>query len=178
MTTAPRKTRCLSANTIGGFQIESPGMRFTLRELSARTLSDLIVALALYRPGPLKGGLKDAFVRRHLKQEADDVFASRARTDFARDVWRDFVSGASPAHRARGGGLHAGAGGHSAPRHVQVPIGARDGSLAAEVHRRRARDQPHRRRGCAANLGLDGGVCGLRFSQGARGRLCRRWPIA
>ena len=59
-----------SANTIGGFQIESPGMRFTLRELSVRTINDLIVALALYRPGPLKGGLKDAFVRRHLKQEA------------------------------------------------------------------------------------------------------------
>ncbi len=58
-----------SANTIGGFQIESPGMRFTLRELSVRTINDLIVALALYRPGPLKGGLKDAFVRRHLKQE-------------------------------------------------------------------------------------------------------------
>jgi DNA polymerase III alpha subunit len=44
-------------------------MRFTLRELSVRTINDLIVALALYRPGPLKGGLKDAFVRRHLKQE-------------------------------------------------------------------------------------------------------------
>jgi DNA polymerase III subunit alpha len=58
-----------SAQTIGCFQIESPGLRFTLRELSAQTTSDLIVALALYRPGPLKGGLKDALVRRHLKQE-------------------------------------------------------------------------------------------------------------
>ena len=44
----------------------------TLRELSARTSQDLIVALALYRPGPLKGGLKDAFVRRHLGQEPAD----------------------------------------------------------------------------------------------------------
>jgi DNA polymerase III alpha subunit len=60
------------AQTIGCFQIESPGMRMTLRELSARTSQDLIVALALYRPGPLKGGLKDAFVRRHLGQEPAD----------------------------------------------------------------------------------------------------------
>ncbi len=58
-----------TAQTIGCFQIESPGMRMTLRELSAHTSQDLIVALALYRPGPLKGGLKDAFVRRHLGQE-------------------------------------------------------------------------------------------------------------
>jgi len=59
-----------TARTIGCFQTESPGMRMTLRELSARSVNDLIVALALYRPGPLKGGLKDAFVRRHLGQES------------------------------------------------------------------------------------------------------------
>jgi DNA polymerase III alpha subunit len=58
-----------TAQTIGCFQIESGGMRFTLRELAAQTIADLIVALARYRPGPLKGGLKDAFVRRHLRQE-------------------------------------------------------------------------------------------------------------
>lgn len=56
--------------TIGCFQIESPGMRATLKEISAQTVDDLMVALALYRPGPLSGGLKDAFVRRHLHKEA------------------------------------------------------------------------------------------------------------
>ena len=61
-----------AAQTIGCFQIESPGMRFTLRELAAKSIGDLIVALALYRPGPLKGGLKDALVRRHLGQEPTD----------------------------------------------------------------------------------------------------------
>ena len=55
--------------TIGCFQIESPGMRATLREISAQTVDDIMVALALYRPGPLTGGLKDAFVRRHLGKE-------------------------------------------------------------------------------------------------------------
>jgi len=56
--------------TIGCFQIESPGMRTTLKEIQARSVDDLMVALALYRPGPLTGGLKDAFVRRHLGQES------------------------------------------------------------------------------------------------------------
>ncbi|HEX7596657.1 MAG TPA: DNA polymerase III subunit alpha, partial [Polyangia bacterium] len=58
------------ALTIGCFQIESPGMRATLREIRARTQDDLMVALALYRPGPLSGGLKDAFVRRFKGEEA------------------------------------------------------------------------------------------------------------
>lgn len=58
-----------TARTIGCFQVESPGMRMTLRELAAHDVNGLLVALALYRPGPLKGGLKDAFVKRHLGQE-------------------------------------------------------------------------------------------------------------
>lgn len=55
--------------TVGCFQIESPGMQATLKEIRARTLDDLMVALALYRPGPLTGGLKDSFVRRFKGEE-------------------------------------------------------------------------------------------------------------
>ncbi len=55
--------------TIGCFQIESPGMRAVLREIRARSPADLMVALALYRPGPLQGGLKDAFIRRFKGEE-------------------------------------------------------------------------------------------------------------
>ena len=44
-------------------------MRATLREVGAQSIDDLMVALALYRPGPLTGGLKDAFVKRHLGKE-------------------------------------------------------------------------------------------------------------
>ena len=58
------------ADSIGCFQTESPGMRRTLRELGARGIEDVTVALALFKPGPLQGGLKDAFVRRHRGLEA------------------------------------------------------------------------------------------------------------
>jgi len=61
--------RVESGGTIGCFQIESPGMRATLREIRARSEDDLMAALALYRPGPLSGGLKDAFVRRFKGEE-------------------------------------------------------------------------------------------------------------
>ncbi len=62
-------SRIESGQTIGCFQIESPGMRATLREIHARSEDDIMAALALYRPGPLTGGLKDAFVRRFKGEE-------------------------------------------------------------------------------------------------------------
>ena len=57
------------ARTIGCFQIESPGMRATLSEINAKSVEDIMVALALYRPGPLRGGLRDAFIRRYRGEE-------------------------------------------------------------------------------------------------------------
>ncbi|MBT9130848.1 MAG: DNA polymerase III subunit alpha [candidate division WS2 bacterium] len=41
------------ANTIGVFQLESAGMRRILRELNPSNISDIMILLALYRPGPM-----------------------------------------------------------------------------------------------------------------------------
>ncbi len=59
-----------TGKTIGCFQIESPGMRSTLKLIHAVNPDDIMAALALYRPGPLRGGLRDAFIRRHNQEEA------------------------------------------------------------------------------------------------------------
>lgn len=56
--------------TIGCFQIESPGMRATLRAIKAGSVEDLTRALSLYRPGPLKGGFRDVFIRRQTGVES------------------------------------------------------------------------------------------------------------
>jgi len=45
-----------SGGTIGCFQIESTGMKATLRESNAKSADDIIAALALYRLGPFSGG--------------------------------------------------------------------------------------------------------------------------
>lgn len=66
----PTATNVANGRTIGCFQIESPGMRGTLREIKAQTARDILAALALFRPGPLQGGLRDAFVRRFKGVEA------------------------------------------------------------------------------------------------------------
>jgi DNA polymerase-3 subunit alpha len=41
-------------NTAGVFQLESPGMRDTLRQVAPDCMEDIIAILALYRPGPMQ----------------------------------------------------------------------------------------------------------------------------
>jgi DNA polymerase-3 subunit alpha len=54
--------------TLGIFQFESSGMRDTLRKAKPDRFEDLISLNALYRPGPLRGGVVDDFIaRRHGK---------------------------------------------------------------------------------------------------------------
>ena len=54
--------------TTGIFQFESRGMREILKRLQPSRFEDLIAMNALYRPGPIQGGMIDDFVaRRHGK---------------------------------------------------------------------------------------------------------------
>ncbi|MEO7191536.1 MAG: DNA polymerase III subunit alpha [Vicinamibacterales bacterium] len=48
----------------GVFQFESSGMRDTLRKARPQCLEDLIALNALYRPGPLRGGVVDDYIAR------------------------------------------------------------------------------------------------------------------
>jgi DNA polymerase-3 subunit alpha len=56
--------------TIGVFQCESDGAQRTLRKLRARTVADLAIANAFFKPGPAMGGMAQAFVRRYRGEEA------------------------------------------------------------------------------------------------------------
>ena len=53
-----------SGDTTGVFQLESAGMKRYLKELKPTEFNDIVAMCALYRPGPLKAGLVDMFVRR------------------------------------------------------------------------------------------------------------------
>ncbi len=56
--------------TLGVFQFESSGMREILRKAKPQHLEDLIALNALYRPGPLRGGMVDDYIaRRHGRVE-------------------------------------------------------------------------------------------------------------
>lgn len=47
------------------FQFESSGMQDICRKLKPRTIDDLSALNALYRPGPIDGGMVDEFILRH-----------------------------------------------------------------------------------------------------------------
>ena len=53
-----------SALTSGVFQFESGGMRDVLRRYKPETVEDLTALNALYRPGPIQGGMIDDFIER------------------------------------------------------------------------------------------------------------------
>jgi len=52
------------ADTNGVFQLESDGMKRYLKQLQPDKFSDIVAFLALYRPGPLQGGVVDEYIRR------------------------------------------------------------------------------------------------------------------
>ncbi|HQY90884.1 DNA polymerase III subunit alpha [Caldilinea sp.] len=56
-------------DAIGVFQCESCGAQRTLRQLAARTVQDLAVANAFFKPGPALGGMVQHFIRRYRGEE-------------------------------------------------------------------------------------------------------------
>ena len=51
-------------DTTGVFQLESSGFKELLKKLKPDCFEDIIAAGALYRPGPLEGGMVDDFIKR------------------------------------------------------------------------------------------------------------------
>ena len=58
------------ADTIGVFQIESRAQMSMLPRLQPRTFYDLVVEVAIVRPGPIQGGMVHPYLRRRMGQEA------------------------------------------------------------------------------------------------------------
>ena len=58
--------------TSGVFQFESSGMRDVLRRYQPNSIEDLTALNALYRPGPIQGGMIDDFVeRKHGRRKVE-----------------------------------------------------------------------------------------------------------
>ncbi len=60
--------------TKGVFQLESGGFRDLLQRLQPDNFRDIIAALALYRPGPLEGGMVETYINvKHGRQQAEYI---------------------------------------------------------------------------------------------------------
>jgi error-prone DNA polymerase len=58
------------ADSVGVFQVESRAQMATLPRLKPRTFYDLVVEVALIRPGPIQGGSVHPYIRRRNGQES------------------------------------------------------------------------------------------------------------
>ncbi|MEW6375399.1 MAG: DNA polymerase III subunit alpha, partial [Thermodesulfobacteriota bacterium] len=59
-----------SGSTLGIFQLESSGMKELLIKLKPGNFREIIALVALYRPGPLRSGMVDEFIKRKHGQES------------------------------------------------------------------------------------------------------------
>jgi len=62
-----------AADTVGVFQVESRAQMATLPRLRPRNFYDLVVEVALIRPGPIQGGSVHPYMRRRLGDEPPDL---------------------------------------------------------------------------------------------------------
>jgi len=67
-----------ASDTLGCFQIESPGQRELLQKLQPTRWEDLIVDISLFRPGPVKSDMINPYLRRRAGMEAP-TYAHPAR---------------------------------------------------------------------------------------------------
>lgn len=56
-------------DTLGCFQVESPGMRSLLGQLRPEKLSDLVSAISLFRPGPVQADMVSPYIARRTGRE-------------------------------------------------------------------------------------------------------------
>ena len=61
-----------TAKTLGCFQIESPMVRYMLKRISPKATMDIANAIAIIRPGPARGGMKERFLKRIKGEERVD----------------------------------------------------------------------------------------------------------
>ena len=159
-----------AADTVGLFQVESRAQMATLPRLKPRRFYDLVVQIAIIRPGPIIGQMVHPYLARRAGRQPVVYPASLARAHPPPDARRAAVPGAAPpdgdgrrgAHRRRGRG---------APPGLRVPALARpDAGDRGEAPRRDRPERDHRpcRRGDRAR---DHRVRGVRLSRVARGEL-------
>ena len=103
------------ADTIGTFQIESRAQMTMLPRLKPRCYYDLVVEVAIVRPGPIQGGMVHPYLRRRDGKEPVDYPNEEIESVLETNARRSDLSGAGDAARDRRRRLHAGRSRSAAP---------------------------------------------------------------
>ena len=109
------------ADAIGVFQVESRAQMNFLPRMKPRCFYDLVIEVAIIRPGPIQGDMVHPYLRRRNGEETGRLPLGRARGGAGQDAGRAAVPGAGDADRDHRRGLHRRGGRPAAPlaRHLQ-----------------------------------------------------------
>ncbi len=124
------------ADSVGVFQVESRAQMSMLPRLEPRNFYDLVIEVAIVRPGPIQGDMVHPYLRRRSGIEPVEYPSEALRKVLQQDAGRAAVPGAGDADRHRGCRLHARRGRQAAPRHGHLPPHRHHPSVPREVHRR------------------------------------------
>ncbi|MDH4409109.1 MAG: error-prone DNA polymerase [Verrucomicrobiales bacterium] len=75
-----------SADTIGVFQIESRAQMNTLRRMQPRCFYDVVIEVAIVRPGPIAGGLAHPYLERRAGREPIDYIDAKLQPTLERTL--------------------------------------------------------------------------------------------
>ena len=117
------------ADSIGVFQVELRAQMSMLPRLKPKAFYDLVIEVAIVRPGPIQGNMVHPYLRRREGREAvhypSPVARARAgertATGARQDSRRAALPGAGDEDRHGGGEVHAGGGERASPRHGDLP---------------------------------------------------------
>ena len=151
------------ADSVGVFQVESRAQMATLPRLKPRVFYDLVVEVALIRPGPIQGGSVHPYIKRRNGEEQRHLRPSIDGARAAKNVGRPAVSGAAHAAGGRLRRLLRRRGRPVAPRDGVQAVDRADAQAARPVLRRHARTARHHRRCGRPDLREAGGVRQLRL---------------
>ena len=135
-----------AADTVGVFQIESRAQMATLPRLRPRCFYDLVVEVALIRPGPHPGRLGAPLHPSSQGRGARHLPAPAARELARQDPGGAAVPGAADADRDRRRRVQPRRGRPAAPGHGVQALGPAHGGAAGALRRRPGRAGHHRRR--------------------------------
>ena len=124
------------ADTLGVFQIESRAQMSMLPRLKPREFYDLVIEVAIVRPGPDPGRHGASLSAAPAREGKARLSQAGAEADSGKDARRAALPGAGDADRHRGGRLHARRGRPAATGHGDFQADRHDRQLQARDDRR------------------------------------------
>ena len=128
-----------AADTVGVFQVESRAQMQTLPKSRPMNLDDLVVEVAIIRPGPIQGNAVHPYLRRKQGLEPVNYLHPSLEPVLRDTLGRDPLPGAGHADRDRGRGVQPGRERRLPAGDGHVALDPRDGEAPPPVRRRRLR---------------------------------------